>query len=351
MSTYYDSTKLLTLTDLYGRKPEIYMVCGNRTAGKTFNFKRLLLNKFVKRGEKFCWIVRYSYEMENIANAFMADIGPKKFPGKIMTQKPCVKKVYDELFLDGESCGYCVPLNKADTIKKYSAPLSDVSIMYMDEFQAENNTTYCSQEVSKFMGLHTSIARGGESHVRYVPVFMSSNSFSLFNPYFNALGVTRRMQYGAKFIRGDGWILEMNFNEEASNEYLESAFARAFANNGVTRLYNNYQASAEFVRDSKSFIRNVDGPKTCIFRIVYNGINYGLWSSEKHNCYYFSKKFDPGYSAITFSDNDHSEKILYVNRRSPLIKRLLEYFNLGLVYFEDIDCKNMFMEFMNRATN
>lgn len=349
MSTYYDSTKLLTMMDLFGNKPEIYMVCGNRTGGKTFNFKRLLLNKFIKRGEKFCWLVRYSKEMDGIADNFIADVGPKKFPGKILTQKSVGKDLYTELFLDGESCGYCVPLNSADTVKKYSARLSDVCNMYLDEFQAENK--YCPNEVNKFMSIHTSIARGGASHVRYVPVYMSSNTFSLFNPYFNALGVTRRMQYGAKFIRGDGWILEINFNEEASKEYLESAFARAFANNGATQKFNQYQASVEFVRDSKAFIQHIDGPKTCVLRIVYNGTSYGLWTSEKYNCYYFSKKFDPGFSAITFSDNDHCEKILYVSRRSPIIKNLLDYFDRGMVFFEDLDCKNTFMEFMNRATN
>ena len=351
MSYYYNSTKLLTMKDLYGRTPEIFMVCGNRTGGKTFNFKRLLINKFIKRKEKFCWLVRFSYEMDGIAENIFKDVGPEKFPGMVLSAKPVGKNLFMELFLDGESCGYCVPINAADTIKKYSARLSDVKHMYLDEFQSENEK-YCPDEIRKFMSIHTSIARGGGAHIRYVPVYMSSNPVTLFNPYFAALGVTRRVQYGAKFVRGDGWVLEFDFNEVASTEYLESAFARAFSGNESSKAFSSYQATIDFLKDSNSFIKKIDGPKQMVLRVVYNGVNYGFWKSEKYNCYYVSKQFDPGYLyPVTFNDKDHSEKIMFIERRSPFMKSMKQYFNSGAVFFEDLDCKNMFLEFMNRALN
>ena len=34
-SKYYDGTKLLSMKDLDGNKPEVYMVTTNRTGGKT----------------------------------------------------------------------------------------------------------------------------------------------------------------------------------------------------------------------------------------------------------------------------------------------------------------------------
>lgn len=346
---YYDSTKLLTLKDLDGKRPEIFMTCGNRTGGKTFNYKRLLINKFINKGQKFCWLVRFAYEMDGIAENLWKDIGPLKFPGKTMTAKPVGKNLFKELYIDGEPCGYCVPINSADTIKKYSARLADVQNMYLDEFQSENGK-YCPDEIRKIMSIHTSIARGGGSHVRYVPLFMSSNAVTLFNPYFMAFGVTRRMQPGARFLRGTGWVLEFDFNEHASREYLNSAFARAFASNDSSNRFNRYQATVDFLMDNNSFIRTIDGPKTQYMSIVYNNVHYGIWASEKYNCYYISKKYDP--SALypfTFNDNDHSENILYINRNSYIIKHLRENFDRGAVFFEDYDCKNMFLEFMNRA--
>ena len=48
MCSYYDGTKLLYLTDLDGKQPEILMVTTNRTGGKTTYFGRLCVNKFKK---------------------------------------------------------------------------------------------------------------------------------------------------------------------------------------------------------------------------------------------------------------------------------------------------------------
>ena len=50
---YYDGTKLLSLSDVNGNKPELYFAVGNRSGGKTTYFNRLLVNRFKKRGEKF----------------------------------------------------------------------------------------------------------------------------------------------------------------------------------------------------------------------------------------------------------------------------------------------------------
>ena len=48
-SKYYDGTKLLSLLDINGKKPEIYICTSNRTGGKTTYFARLLVNHFLKR--------------------------------------------------------------------------------------------------------------------------------------------------------------------------------------------------------------------------------------------------------------------------------------------------------------
>ena len=71
---FYDGTKLLSLKDISGLQPEIYMCVGNRTAGKSYFFKRLLVRKFMNRGEKFALLVRFSYELDGIAENFFKDL-------------------------------------------------------------------------------------------------------------------------------------------------------------------------------------------------------------------------------------------------------------------------------------
>ena len=53
MGKYYDGTKLLSMKDINGNTPEIYMCTTNRTGGKTTYFGRLCVNRFLKHKEKF----------------------------------------------------------------------------------------------------------------------------------------------------------------------------------------------------------------------------------------------------------------------------------------------------------
>ena len=52
MPQYYDGTKLLSMQDMNGNKPEIYISTSNRSAGKTTYFNRLCVNRFLDNGEK-----------------------------------------------------------------------------------------------------------------------------------------------------------------------------------------------------------------------------------------------------------------------------------------------------------
>ena len=66
---YYDGTKLLSMTDLNGKKPEIFICTSNRTAGKTTYFSRYLAYCIVIRMNLMAWkkssfvkLVIYSFQ-------------------------------------------------------------------------------------------------------------------------------------------------------------------------------------------------------------------------------------------------------------------------------------------------
>ena len=52
MKEYYDGTKILSMLDINGNKPELYLITSNRSGGKTTYFGRLCVNRFKKKGEK-----------------------------------------------------------------------------------------------------------------------------------------------------------------------------------------------------------------------------------------------------------------------------------------------------------
>ena len=131
---YYDGTKLLSMKDINGEQPEIYMCTTNRTGGKTTYFNRLVVNKFKEGKGKFAILYRFNYELDNVADKFFKDINTLFFPSDTMTSKRLASGIFHELTLSGEKCGYAITLNSADQLKKYSHLFSDVDRILFDEF-------------------------------------------------------------------------------------------------------------------------------------------------------------------------------------------------------------------------
>ena len=268
---YYDGTKLLSMSDINGEKPEIYLCTGNRTSGKTTFFNRMLVNKFLSKKEKFCLVYRYNYELDDCADKFFKDISSLFFPDSKMTSKRKASGIYHELFIDDESCGYAISLNSADQIKKYSHLLSDVVRMLFDEFQSESSH-YCPNEIKKFQSVHTSIARGHGKQTRYVPVYMLSNAVSILNPYFVEFGISDRLKNDTKFLKGEGYVLEQCYMESASKAQQESAFNRAFKSN----QYLLYSSQNVYLNDNTAFLEKATGESRYIATLKYNGKEYAL---------------------------------------------------------------------------
>ena len=185
---YFEAHPVSFYKDKNGLTPEILLVDGNRAAGKTTAFSRMFVEDFLKHKYKFMVVYRYANELTNIAESFFKDIKTLFFPGHEMTDKARAHGAYIELFIDGASCGYAVALNTAGKLKHYSHIFSDVQQMLFDEYQLENGA-YLVNEIQKFISLHMTVARGQGKVVRFVPVYMLSNSVSIFNPYYDAFEI------------------------------------------------------------------------------------------------------------------------------------------------------------------
>lgn len=334
-SKYYDGTKLLSLTDINGDKPEIYMVTTNRTGGKTTYFGRLCVNRFLDSGSKFGLIYRYNYELDDITDKFYKDIGSLFFQGHTMTSKRRASGIFHELFLDEKSCGYAFSLNSADQIKKYSHLFSDVDRMIFDEFQSETNH-YCSDEIKKLLSIHTSVARGQGEQVRYVPVYMLSNPVSLINPYYVQMGVCDRLKDDTKFLRGNGWVLEQGYNESASVEQLKSGFNKAFASNE----YVAYSTQAVYLNDNRSFVEKPDGKGRYICTLKFDGCDYGVREYADSGYMYCDDKPDRTFpTRITVTTDDHDINYVMLKRNDFFLSNLRYLFERGCFRFKDLKCK------------
>lgn len=332
---YYDGTKLLSLKDINGNKPEIYMCTTNRTGGKTTYFGRLCVNAFLKKGEKFGLIYRYNYELDNVVEKFYKDIGSLFFHGHEMTAKRRASGIFHELFLDDKSCGYALSLNSADQIKKYSHLFNDIERMIFDEFQSETNH-YCSDEVKKLLSIHTSIARGQGKQVRYVPVYMLSNPVSIINPYYIEMGISERLRDDTKFLRGDGFVLEQGYIDSASKAQKESGFNRAFSRNS----YVAYSSECVYLNDNKAFIEKPLTKGRYLATLKYHGKDFGIREYPEEGIIYCDDRPDSSFTTkITVTTDDHEINYVMLKRNDLFLSNLRWYFERGCFRFKDLRCK------------
>lgn len=335
MSSYYDGTKLLSMRDINGGKPELYLCVSNRNAGKTVYFNRLCVNRWKDGKGKFIVIYRFNYELDDVAEKFFKDVRNLFFNDSVMSSKRKAAGIFHELYINDESCGYAISLNSADQIKKYAHLFNDANRMIFDEFQSESNH-YCSDEVSKLISIHTSVARGGGEQVRYVPVYMLSNPVSLINPYYTDLGISARLTEETKFLRGDGFVFEQGFNETASQAQKESAFNRAFSNN----KYVAYASENVYLNDNVSFIERPQGRSKYLATIKFKGTEYAIKEYADLGIIYCDDRPDLTFgNKIAVTTDDHQLNYVMLKNNDFFLSSLRYYFERGCFRFKDLRCK------------
>lgn len=340
---YYNPSKLLSLKDLEGKTPEIFICTTNRSAGKTTAFTKLLIDNFIENGKKFIVLYRFKNELKGCSNKIFSSVKELFYPDYSMYEKSEGDGAFVRLFLEknnaSEHCGYACAINTADKLKRYSNELSDACVMFYDEFMSETNI-YAPREVEKFISLHTSIARGGGSQCKYLPVYLCGNCVTLLNPYYCALGVFERLRKDTKYLRGKGWVLEQGFNEYAAEASRNSAFNIAFSGSD----YIAYSTENIYLRDSEKLIGKPPGKSRYVCSIISNKGNFSI--REYDGVMYVCSSCDMNYP-IRYTLESESlaggERLL----SDSFINIMRNYFRHGKFIFENQTCKNIIFKFLS----
>lgn len=350
VNMYYDGTKLLSMRDLKGEAPEIYLATGNRSAGKTTYFNRLVFNRYLDNNkDKFCLTYRFNYELDDVADKFFKDIGVLFFPDFTLRSERKSNGIYHELFVkrksdpdeyDGLSCGYAITINSSDQIRRLSHLFSDTSRMIFDEFQSESNH-YCPNEITKFISIHNSIARGQGMQSRYVPVYMISNTVSIINPYYTELGISERLKQDTKFLRGDGFVLEQAHIESAADALKKSAFNRAFSRND----YLAYASENVYLNDNTAFIAKPTGKSRYLCTLRYKQCDYGIREYPDSGIIYCSNRADINSpNRLSVTTDDHNINYVMLRSNQLFLSNLRYYFEKGCFRFQDLKSKEALLK-------
>lgn len=338
MPNFYDGTKLLSLKDLNGNTPEIYISTSNRSAGKTTYFNKLCFSKYLKNNEEFMLLYRFNYELSECNHKFFDDIRTLFFSNYEVDIKMHARGKFAELIENEHTCGWAVCLNDADIIKKYSHVFCNVTRILFDEFQSETNH-YCNDEITKFISIHQSVARGGGKQSRYVPVYMIGNFVSLLNPYYTKLGISSRLNANVNYLRGKGWVLEQNLNKSASQSQQDSIFNSAFSDD----KYINYSSQKAYLNDNDAFIEKMSGNSRYLATINVKGVDFAI---REYDCgiVYCDRGVDKNFTLkIAVTTENHQINYIMLNRSSYLVSQLRFYFDRGIFRFKDLECKQAIM--------
>lgn len=339
---YYDGRKLMSMKDLGGGDPEIFIATSNRSAGKTTFFNKLFVEEFLAGRGKFILLFRWKHEISDVAGKFFKEIGRLFFHEAEMTEKTRGKGAYHELFLNGESCGYAIAINSSEQVKKFSHLMADADRIIFDEFQPETGR-YCPDELNKFISIHTSLARGGGSQVRYLPVYMLSNYVSLINPYYQSLGISKRVRKDTKFLRGDGYVCELAYYGEVAKLQQSSAFNRAFSNES----YTSYANENVYLNDNYTFIEKTPPGGYYLCTVKHEGRLYGFRQYRSNNTIHVSPSVDES-CTIRYCATIDDLTPDYINPSAidSYLTTFKSYFHRGLFRFADLNCKNCVLDFI-----
>ena len=334
MNKFYDGTKLLSMKDLNGNTPEIFLCTSNRSAGKTTWFNRYFIKRFKENNEKFILLYRFKYEIDDCVDRFFKDIKTLFYPNDDL-RAISHNQIYKELLFNDKTCGYAISLNSADMVKKYSHLFSDTVRILFDEFQSENNQ-YLPDEIKKFISVHTSISRGQGKQSRYVPVYMLSNNVSVLNPYFCELGISERLEDNTKYLRGNGWVLEQGFNESAMLSQKNSLFMRAFEGNS----YAEYSSSSSYLYNDTAFIEKLTGTSRYLCTFRFDGEEYSIREYPNAKCLYCDNSVDTSCKIkIAVNSSDMIPTYNLKTGNDTMLVTLRKYFNNGYFKFKNVKCK------------
>lgn len=346
MSKYYSADKLLSMKDLDGLEPSLYMVTSNRCAGKTTHFLLKSIDTFKTTKRKTALIYRHQYELSSASSIYKSAL--KLYDKYFETNKENelitishAKGMFYEFMLDGESFAFAVSLSNVDALKKYSPLFSEIDLCIMDEFQKEDGI-YLKNEVQKLQSLLISIARGGGEQSRPIKCFLLGNNISMFNPYFVFFEINKRFKEGTKFIRGHGWVCEFNHNESASNAIRGNALFRAFDSD-----YMRTSADNKKLFNEEEFIEKCGGKTKYLFTIKHDGKLWGVREELLTGKTFINENADSTCkTVVVFTSGQHGSNTVMLNKHSFTMKKIKESYELGLLRFSNLNAKNVIYDIL-----
>ncbi len=331
---FYSLHKILSYNAL------LNFIIGERGVGKSYDSKKYVAKRFIKKHKQFVYLRRYKTELKQamMKNGVPIFFDQIKNDAELKGHKFSNKQ--DTMYIDDKLCGFAMPLSIANILK--SSTYENVDTIIFDEFIIDKgNYHYLQNEVIQLLDVIETVAR-----LRDIRVIFLGNAISITNPYFTFFNLSLPYNTDIKTFK-DGliavqYIKNLKYREVKKN----TRFGKLI--DGTE--YGKYAIDNEFLRDSKSFIKKKS--KTCKFYFILtiNSKYYGIWCDYKNGFMYISNDYDPNCPVIfSITSDDHNENTLLIRcRTSPFFKSIIEHYRLARLCFENQQIKNNVMQYLTK---
>lgn len=333
---YYDYDKILSREGWI-----ISFIITERGLGKTFNAKRMALNRWLKSGEEFIYVRRYKTELDSSLATFWSDLQSNGYfeDYDLRVQK---SKLLTKFTCNGKVCGYAVPLSTSNILKSTAFP--KVKYIIFDEFllPAGGTYRYLKNEVNMFLDLMETVFR-----LRDGKVFMLGNSINTYaNPFFAYFNLD--LPYGAEFKSfKDGAIL---VHYARNTEYREKKKQTKFGKLIEGTDFSKYAIDNIDVSRNNMFIAKRPEKASFYALLIINGRNIGVWYG-RDGYLYLSDKYDPNtVNKFAFDFTDHTESTIFTSARdNPYLNACVHAYKYGFIRFENEKVKAVTISVLNKC--
>lgn len=318
-------------------------ILGMRGGGKTYGSLKYGIEQYLKYKNKgvvkqFLYVRRMKTELEKLTQmrgGRLFNAVQKEF------EEHTLKAESNVLTCDGEVMGYAQALSTASLLKSDAFP--NVNLIIFDEFIIDNRGTYhyLKDEVTKFLDLYETVARG-----RDVIVLFLSNAVSVTNPYFDYFHLDKPKNGDIQRFGKSKEILVQNFvSPELSTLKKKSRFGQIIEGTE----YSDYAYDNEWLLDNTDFIEHKTQRSNYFVTLRYKDTWIGVWLDPIQWLYYISPDVDLQYGKVySVTTDDHKPNIMLfkAGKKLPWLKSLMDAYQLGCVRYENMKMKNWFRDIM-----
>ncbi|MBQ3421071.1 MAG: phage DNA encapsidation protein, partial [Romboutsia sp.] len=218
----------------------------------------------------------------------------------------------------------------------------------------KGNQRFLPNEPVALLNLYETIARPGTGHPRVV-LFMLANALTITNPYF----LYWDLKMPTKKDKNNKWIWKHPTRpilvEDVRNEkFIDTKKNTEFGKLIEGTTYSGYSIDNKFLLDNDTFVEKRSPKAKFYFTFIYLEHTLGVWIDATEGKMYVSKDIDPSYPlvySITLKDHKPNTMLIKNKSRNGHFKIFLENYQLGNVYFESINIKNITYEVIKMSMN